>query len=87
MTTVRRGVVPVTVQMIGGFVVWSPDGAGQAYRFPNKHRVIDATVKDGELLLLIEGEQMPETEESEAPPRVQCVISHGYPIAQFKAMP
>lgn len=87
MSAVRRGIVPFDVLQLGGFVLWTPDGSGQAVRFPNKHRVLDAAVKDGELLLLIEGEQMPEIDESEAPPRVRCIVSSGWPIAEFKKEP
>jgi hypothetical protein len=83
----RRGVVTIDPPLIGGIVVWSPDGAGQVARFPTRHKVVDAAVKDGKILLLIEGEQMPEVAKGEQPQEVRMVISSGYPIAEFKKVP
>lgn len=83
----NRGVVPFKLNAIGGFIVNSPgDAAGQAVRWPVGHKIVDATVVDGELLLLMEGEQMPAVADDgdDQAPRMRCVVRFGYPVCEFK---
>lgn len=82
----QRGVLAIPVELLGGYVAFSPDGAGQPVRFPRHHKVVEAAVSEGQIMLLIEGPEMPELKEGDLPERVRAVVSSGYPICQFKKM-